>query len=88
MGLSVRPTRYPRCKVEEGAGEKVGIAPREVGDSSRPAGAVKVAALTRAETAGASSKYFRLSCKSRGALGAQRVARRGGAAPEIRFAAS
>ena len=56
--------------------------------AAAPRGAVKVAALTRAETAGASSKYFRLSCKSRGALGAQRAARRGGAAPEIRFAAS
>ena len=37
--------------------------------AATPRGAVKVAALTRAETAGASSKYFRLSCKSRGALG-------------------
>ena len=37
--------------------------------AAAPRGAVKVAALTRAETAGASSKYFWLSCKSRGALG-------------------
>ena len=37
--------------------------------AAAPRGAVKAAALTRAETAGASSKYFRLSCKSRGALG-------------------
>ena len=56
VGLSIRPTRFPRCKVE---GEKVGIAPREVGESGREG-----CRPHSSETAGASSKYFS-SCLAR-----------------------
>ena len=55
--------------------------------AAAPRGAVKAAALTRAETAGASSKYFRLSCKTWGARHARAAAARRGGAENCRFAA-
>ena len=60
VGLFIRSTRYKRCKVEEGGGDKVGIAPCEVGDSSRPAGG-REGCRPHSCRHGGGLEYFRLS---------------------------